>query len=199
MIANGGVKVSESNSSDLELLLRRRRWLLGGTAALAAVGGAVLAWRNSKNTALPPANDSDAMSPRQFWDLKFDTPSGQPLVLSSLRGKRLLLNFWATWCPPCVEELPLINSFYRENSNKNWQVLGLAVDQLDLVKTFLSRSPVDFPVALAGLSGVGLTKSLGNLSGSLPFTVVFDSDGSVLRRKIGRVTPEDLRAWGALK
>ena len=78
-------------------------------------------------------------------------------------------------------------------------MLGLAVDQLAAVNGFLTKAPVKFPVALAGMSGVALSKSLGNLGGGLPFTVVLGKDGSVLHRKMGRLTPDDLRAWAQLK
>ncbi len=169
-----------------------RRWLLGALAGAAALSGAGLAWW--KGT---PGHATDL--PADFWQLKFDTPAGQSLGMASLRGQTLLLNFWATWCPPCVEELPLIDGFFQENSKKGWQVLGLAVDQLAAVNGFLAKAPVRFPVALAGMSGVGLSKSLGNLGGGLPFTVVLGKDGSVLHRKMGRVTSDDLRAWAQLK
>ncbi len=169
-----------------------RRWLLGAVAGAAALSGAGLAWWKGTET-------HDTALPAEFWQLKFDTPAGKPLDMASLKGQTLLLNFWATWCPPCIEELPLIDSFFQENSKKGWQVLGLAVDQLAAVNGFLSKAPVRFPVALAGMSGVALSKSLGNLGGGLPFTVVLGKDASVLHRKMGRVTADDLRAWAQLK
>jgi hypothetical protein len=93
----------------------------------------------------------------------------------------------------------LLNAFYRENKSQNWQVLGLAVDQVEPVKRFLKQTPLAFPVALAGFPGVELSRALGNLSGGLPFTVVFDSAGLVLHRKMGRVSEDDLRAWRQLQ
>jgi thiol-disulfide isomerase/thioredoxin len=119
--------------------------------------------------------------------------------MKSLAGKPLLLNFWATWCPPCVEELPLINDFYLKNKASGWQVLGLAVDKLQPVQTFLQKSPLDFPVGMAGLAGTELTRAMGNLAGALPFSVVLGSDGSMLHRKMGRVSPEELTVWAGLK
>ncbi len=110
----------------------------------------------------------------------------------------MVLNFWATWCPPCVEELPLLNAFFNENRAKGWQVLGLAVDQAAPVTRFLTQSPLAFPVALAGFPGIEVSKSLGNLSGGLPFTVVFGAAGTVLHRKMGKLTPDDLHAWTKL-
>jgi thiol-disulfide isomerase/thioredoxin len=126
---------------------------------------------------------------------QFDTLEQTPLVMQSFKGRPLVLNFWATWCPPCVEELPLLDAFYRQNSTKGWNVIGLAVDQADAVRTFLRKAPLQFPVALAGLSGTSLSKSLGNLTGALPFTVVFDADGAVAHRKMGLVTTDDLAKW----
>ena len=91
----------------------------------------------------------------------------------------------------------MINDFFRQQRAKGWQVLGLAVDQQAAVERFLARQALDFPVALAGLPGTELSRSLGNLSGGLPFTVVFDAGGQVRQRKMGKLTAADLAAWAA--
>ena len=171
---------------------RRRRWLVGGVAAAAAVAGAgFAAWRFRLGA---PADDAAS----QLWQLQFDTPTGGSLAMQSLKGRPLLVNFWATWCPPCVEELPLLDAFFRENQPKGWQVVGLAVDQPSAVRTFLGRTPVSFPVGMAGLGGTELAKSLGNLAGGLPFSVVLGADGTVRHRRMGRVNADDLRQWAAI-
>ncbi len=192
-----------------EELNQHRRLLVGTVAMCAALSGAGLAWwqqRNSKSEAAATSGSNAAVGPpgdvlaaSKFWDLTFETPEGKSLAMASLKGKPLLINFWATWCPPCVEELPLINRFYQENAKNSWQVLGLAVDQKPAVNGFLAKMPLSFPNVLAGMSGVELSKSLGNLSGGLPFTVVVGSAGGVLHRKMGRVTLEDLAVWTQLK
>ena len=171
----------------------RRRWLISAVAGAAALGGAGLAWRSQRPPALHTAAETD------LWQLRFDTPEGGSFSMAPLQGKLILLNFWATWCPPCVEELPLLSSFYRQNQGKGWHVLGLAVDQVEPVKRFLGAAPVTFPVALAGVTGVELSKSLGNLQGGLPFTVVFGPDGRVAHRKMGKVNLDDLQGWTLLK
>jgi thiol-disulfide isomerase/thioredoxin len=171
-----------------------RRVMLASVAATAALAGVGLAWWRAQTSDAPPQTPVDGL-----WAMKWDTPAGTVLAMESFRGKPLLLNFWATWCPPCVEELPLINAFYRENKDKNWQVLALAVDGLTPVQAFLQRMPLDFPIGMAGMAGAELGRGLGNLTGSLPFTVVLGASGQVLHRKLGRLKSADLDAWLRLK
>ncbi|ADV01385.1 TlpA family protein disulfide reductase [Alicycliphilus denitrificans] len=167
----------------------RRRWLLLGVGAVAGLGGAGLAaWRLRPGAVKEGAHET-------LWDASFEDLGGQPLRMASMRGRPLLLNFWATWCPPCVQELPLLNAFYGEHRAKGWQVLGLAIDQPANVQKFLQRVPLDFPVALGGLGGTELSRSLGNDKGGLPFTVMFAADGSISKRKIGQLTAQDLQNW----
>ena len=173
-----------------------RRGLLVGAAVAAAAAGAGLAWWRSAGDPAQPA--AGAGPEAAFWSQSFDTPTGTPLALQSLRGKPLLVNFWATWCPPCIEELPLLDAFYRENVANGLQVLGLAIDQPSAVKLFLQKMPLSFPVALAGFGGTELVKSLGNLSGALPFSVVFGAGGTVLQRKMGKLSPAELAEWRRL-
>ncbi len=171
---------------------RRRALLVGGVAAAAAVAGAGVAlWRLRPSGA--PGDRADAL-----WSLNLNTPAGTELALSSLRGRPLLVNFWATWCPPCVEEMPLLDRFFRENSASGWNVLGLAIDQPSSVRQFLTRTPVSFPIGLAGLEGTELGRSLGNQTGGLPFTVVIDAKGLIRQRKMGQVTPAELDRWKVL-
>ena len=170
---------------------RQRRWLVAGVAAAAAAAGAGLAWWRHR-----PGPVDDGAADR-LWTLNFQTPQGTSLALADLKGRPLLLNFWATWCAPCVEEMPLLEAFWRQNAGKGWQVLGLAVDQPSAVRAWLKRVPVTFPIGLAGLEGTDLSRSLGNQVGGLPFSVVFGPDGKVRERRMGRVSEAELKAWAA--
>lgn len=164
-----------------------RRLVLAGAGLGAAALGASLAWRR-----LTPSVASGVA--QAFWARRFPGLDGRELEVARWRGKPLLVNFWATWCPPCVKELPEINQFYKETQGQGWQVLGLAVDQAEPVKAFLQKTPLDFPVALAGPEGLGLVRDLGNQAGGLPFSVVFDEAGEISWRRLGVSRLEDLRA-----
>lgn len=170
--------------------MKRRAALVGGVAAIAAAAGAGVAlWRTRG-----PASAAARETP---WTLQFDRPNGGSLALAAFRGRPLLLNFWATWCPPCVAELPLLDRFQREQAADGWQVVGLAVDNAAPVTAFLAKRPVGFPIGLAGMGGIELARELGNVGGALPFTVVFDRAGRQAQRKLGVIEPGDLRRWVA--
>jgi len=167
----------------------RRGWLYGGVAAVAAIaglGGAI--WHRR-------ANGGGERLDAAFWAQRFERPEGGELVFEQLRGKPLLINFWATWCPPCVEEMPMIDAFFRENAANGWQVVGLAIDQPSAVRKFLAKTPVSYPIGLAGLQGTELVKNLGNTAGGLPFSIVLDANGAISARKMGKIEPADLQAW----
>jgi thiol-disulfide isomerase/thioredoxin len=169
--------------------LSRRHALYAGVATLAAAAGVGVALRRHASEAVTP----DAL--QAVWVSEFDTPKGETLKLADFRGKPLVLNFWATWCPPCVEEMPLLDAFFRQNSANGWQVIGLAIDQPSLVKRFMGQFPVDYPIALGGMNGSELGRLLGNAQGGLPFTVVFDAAGNVKVQKLGKLSADEIKSW----
>ena len=167
----------------------RRNAMYAGVAALAAVAGAGVAWWRQAGSVIAP----EALN--AFWQAEFDTPSGASLTMKTFQGRPLVINFWATWCTPCVEEMPLIDDFFRQNESKGWQVIGLAIDQPSRVRQFLTQFPVSYHVGLAGLTGTALTKQLGNELGGLPFTVVLDGQGQLIQRKLGKLTADEIKNW----
>lgn len=169
----------------------RRAWLVG-TGALAAAAGA--AWY-ARQVQAPVAASGDGNDEAiDLWSQRFARPEGGELVMTELRGKPLLINFWATWCPPCVKELPEIDRFWR-NQAQRLNVVGLAIDSAEPVRSFLQRTPVGFAVGLAGFEGTDLSRSLGNRTGSLPFTVLLDARGQAVQRKLGETSYAELATW----
>ena len=171
---------------------RQSLWLGGAGVAAAALG----VWWGSRRLSLDPASGADS-APAGFWQLRFAQPQGGELALADFKGRPLLLNFWATWCPPCIRELPDLNRFHETLGPKGWQVVGIAVDGPTPVREFLTRMPLSFPIALAGLEGTDLSRSLGNSSGALPFTVVFDAQGRIKHRKLGATNQDELAQWAS--
>ena len=172
----------------------RRAWLLGSAAAAAAGVGFGL-WRAAvpgAGTAVPAAQEA---APAGLWEQRFERPAGGELVMAEMRGQPLLLNFWATWCAPCVAEMPMLDTFQREHAAQGWRVVGLAVDNPEPVREFLARRQLGFAIGLVGFAGADLARDLGNTTGALPFSVVFNRGGQVQYKKLGALRPEDLAHW----
>jgi len=168
--------------------LDRRGWLMAASvAAIAVVAGA--GWSVWRRRGKGMSVDDE------FWASGFDTPTGARLELAPMRGRPLVLNFWATWCPPCVREMPALDRFAREFAPLGWQVVGLAADNAQPVREFLAHTPVSYAIGLTGFAGVELSQRLGNLSGGLPFTLLFGRDGAVLQRRMGETSYEQLAQW----
>jgi len=171
----------------------KRRQTILLTLAGAAGLGAALGWRWWTQPKVGAAEMAG------LWASEFETPAGEPLPLKLFKDRPLVVNFWATWCPPCVAEMPLLDAFFQQSAAKGWQVLGLAIDQPSQVRRFLTQRPVRYPIALAGLGGPELGRQLGNESGALPFTLVLRPDGSVLQSKLGKLSEDDIAGWSKAK
>ena len=165
---------------------RREHLLLWGAGCAAGTAGVGWAWRH---------HHAGDLLPDDVWRLRFGRPEGGEFELSSMRGQAVVLNFWATWCPPCVKELPEFDRLYRSRTGNGVQVIGLAIDQPAAVRQFLARQPVSFPIGLAGFEGSDLSRRLGNRDGALPFTVVMDRNGRLRHRKLGPTEFGELSSW----
>jgi thiol-disulfide isomerase/thioredoxin len=159
--------------------------VLAAGAAAAAAGIGVSMLRGADR--LEPSPD--------IWALRLPRPGGGEIAFADLRGKPLLINFWATWCPPCVEEMPLLARFARQHKQAGWQVVGIAVDREQAVRDFIAAKGIDFPIGLASGEGLALSRSLGNSAGGLPFSIALDASGRASARKLGALSEGLLDEW----
>ena len=162
----------------------RRNLILGAVAVAAAAAGGLVGMR-----ALRRQPGTQELLSASFPDL-----SGRRRRLSEWQGRPLLCNFWATWCAPCREELPLLEAAFRENAPIGLQVVGIAVDNAANVAKFLKSVEIGYTVLIAEGSAIGLMRTLGNSGGVLPFSVTVDAARRLRQRKLGAYSAQELRS-----
>jgi peroxiredoxin len=167
-------------------LLSRRRVLTFGLLGLAAAGGALTAWRGSGPT---PGESAPA-----WRDAEWKDGQGQVIDLSEWRQRVVLLNFWATWCPPCIEEMPELSDLHTRYWGRGFGVFGIGIDSATKIAQFQAKSPVSYPLAVGGLEASELARTFGNLGGMLPFSVLIDRRQQIVQRLPGRVKLAPLEA-----
>lgn len=119
---------------------------------------------------------------------------GRPQRLDAWPGKVLMVNFWASWCAPCREEIPALNRLQQQYGGQGLQIVGVAIDDAEPVRQFQASLPMAYPVLLAPDVGIPLMEQLGNRFGVLPYTVVFDRHGQLVQRHAGAITPQEAEA-----
>lgn len=121
---------------------------------------------------------------------------GHPVQLpGAWQGRRLLINAWASWCRPCLEEMPALDRLARSQGAEGVQVVGIALDTPENVRAFLRATPVAYPILLETPGPADATVLLGNSRGLLPYSVLVDADGRILRQKLGPFAPGELDPW----
>jgi thiol-disulfide isomerase/thioredoxin len=167
---------------------RRRRVLIGAAVAgIAAVAGGITFYRQSEQRAA--SNDGAAVLALVLPDV-----DGHQQALSQWRGKVLVVNFWATWCAPCREEMPHFIATQAKDGAKGLQFVGIAVDQVDKVREFTQEIRLNYPALIGGLGAIELSKALGNELAALPFTIVVDRAGRVAHTQLGPLKAAQLDA-----
>ena len=126
----------------------------------------------------------------EWFNHAFKNLNGDGQTLSPWQGKIIVLNFWAPWCPPCLEEMPELSNLHQTYQNKNVVVIGLSAEDLKTTQDYFKEDPkraVSYPIVVGDLDAMDLSAKLGNQRGVLPYTVIINSDGSIIKTFLGRI------------
>ena len=155
-------------------------------AAAFTVLGAIAAVKQDSAAQASPAANLYAMS---LNDL-----SGKSQPLAQWKGKPLLVNFWASWCGPCVQEMPELSALAAKDGGKRFNVIGIGIDSPSNLVQFTQKTKVAYPLYVGGMGGTDLARGLGNANGGLPFTVLIGADGQVRKTYLGKLKFDELKS-----
>ncbi|MEW5792397.1 MAG: TlpA family protein disulfide reductase [Pseudomonadota bacterium] len=119
--------------------------------------------------------------------------NGKETGLADFKGKVLVVNLWASWCPPCRKETPEFIALQQELGSKGVQFVGIGVDEEPAIRAFVKEMGVTYPILLAGEQGDQILMAFGDVQGVLPYTLVLDREGKVRERHLGYYPQEELR------
>jgi len=168
--------------------MNRRQWIyIAGISLIAlALGVLTSQWIYRTGLGSDPAI-------KAFFANPWKTAEGKTVNTDEWRGKVLVVNFWASWCPPCVEEMPTLDKLQQEFASKNVLFVGIGIDSPSNIRQFLEMTPVSYPIVIGGLEGSSLSKQMGNAQGALPYTIIIDAKGKATNSKLGKISEEELR------
>ncbi|MDB5908265.1 MAG: alkyl hydroperoxide reductase [Massilia sp.] len=166
-------------------------------AAVAVAFGVIGAVIGINKKAVAPPITSVAAPAGAVGELYAQTMNdnkGTPQALSQWKGKAMVVNFWAPWCAPCVQEMPELVELAREVGGKDIHVIGIGIDSPTNIAQFADKFKISYPLYVAGLAGTDLSRKLGNDAGGLPYTVLIGADGRVRKTYLGRLKFDQLKA-----
>lgn len=155
-----------------------------GAAVALALGIGVGLWRVAPS-------DAD-ITPSQLYAANFVDLAGKSQQLANWKGKVLVLNFWATWCPPCIEEIPDFVAADAAYRAKGVTIVGIALDEPAKVAEFAMRFNIKYPILIGGSDAYQLASRLGNQSKGIPFTAIIDRQGKIVYLGVGSVRRKEL-------
>lgn len=161
----------------------RRDALILGAVALAAAGAGGLAGV----FALQSGSGAAELLSARFTDLE-----GKPRRLLDWKGRALLCNFWATWCAPCREEVPLLIAAKQKLPDNGTEIVGIGIDSAPNMREFADKYKVNYPLLVGDATALAVLRTLGNAGGGLPYTVALDRTGAIVRRHVGALNAGEL-------
>jgi thiol-disulfide isomerase/thioredoxin len=165
----------------------RQTFLIVAIALVAAAAGVYFSW-HQRTSLSGPIVQTQAHLAR----LSLPDPAGRLQSLAQWQGKVLVLNFWATWCSPCREEIPGLIRIQRRFASNGLQIVGIALDSAAKVQNFASEFEINYPLLVGEIDLIDITRPLGNKASGLPFTVILDRSGKIANVHLGGISEEEL-------
>ncbi len=166
---------------------RRFRWPALVLIGLAAMAAGLWLYQSVLAPARASAAALATLQSRSFSDL-----AGSDRTLLDWQGKVRVVNFWATWCEPCREEIPALQRVQAKFAANGLETIGISIDHADKVRQFAKNMAITYPLLLGDASVIDVARALGNRAGGLPYTLVLDAQGKLLASKLGGITEAQL-------
>ena len=165
-----------------------------GVALLFAASGAWVGYNKQNAAPITQTAPAGVTGPvAALYGQTLPDAKGAPTALAQYKGKAMLVNFWAPWCAPCVQEMPELSELAAGELGKKLQVIGIGIDSPSNIAAFSDKYKITYPVLVAGMSGTDLSRQFGNTGGGLPYTVLIGADGQVKKTYLGRLKFDELR------
>jgi thiol-disulfide isomerase/thioredoxin len=169
-------------------MLRHSRSLIAALIVVSSLAGASLALYLRAGPQAIPAEGLAQLQATRYPDV-----GNVPQPYNQWQGRIVVLNFWATWCPPCREEMPMFSKLQAELGERGVQFVGIGVDSPSAIKEFAFRTPMSYPLLIGGTESLDLARRLGNATGGLPYTLVLDREGTPVMSRVGLLDEGSLR------
>jgi thiol-disulfide isomerase/thioredoxin len=170
-------------------MTRRNALIALGLAGAAALGGGIFYGRSRQAAGAAASEGAATLLALSLPDL-----AGKQEPFAQWRGKLLVVNFWATWCVPCREEMPEFVRAQKEFGAKGLQFVGIAVDEGEKVRRFAEEIGLNYPALIGGYGAMELSRTLGNRLMALPFTVIVSRQGTIAHTQLGPLKSDQLRS-----
>lgn len=172
----------------------KRFLLIAIIALIAGSAGYLFSRKQHAPPASQPPTASAQSSVNTLMDVQFATSTGQWQKLAAWKGKVLVVNYWATWCPPCREEMPMFSALHEKYQANGVQFVGIGIDSVDKIREYQISEKIAYPLLVGTLDAMRNTQGLGNTAQALPFTVLINRQGQLDTVKLGKLTEAELEA-----
>jgi thiol-disulfide isomerase/thioredoxin len=126
--------------------------------------------------------------------LEFSLPdlAGKQRNINEWKNKLLIINFWATWCPPCLKEIPAFIKLQSQFNDTELQFIGIAIDEKDAVSEYLETININYPILIGGDTAIALSRQLGNILNAVPYTLIINQQGQIIHRQPGEISRDEI-------